>query len=319
MKMSKKLPMVFFSKFDFATEVEIERAHHDGKRHGWRTRYILVKLSSYTDKVNILKSSRQTLQGESYRIVEDLTKVDLDEKLKWKEEVSELYREGQKLRFVGKLWRDLEGKAAPFYEQGGWTFISEVTTEGPLHAVTHWTIQFFLLDPVSITHINIDLNSSRWTRANIFNVMSLNQHWFRFKLITLKMLCCCSNWFKRIKNQSLQLFNCVDCEYKSDFLVKWYAWFKRHEQQLDKHAIYAFLIKICAAYISCAQMTCTCNKSIFLVPERQWWIFRENCWFEITIIQTDFAWNFLFVTKRKKKRTISKNNQKSMKQSCCSE
>ena len=117
-----------FSKFDFTTEVEIERAHRDGNRHGRRTRHILVKLLRYTDKVNILKSSRQTLRGESYRIVEDLTKMDLDEKLKWKE-VSELYREGQKLRFVGGLWRDRQGKAAPFYEQGGCTFPrSAVTT-----------------------------------------------------------------------------------------------------------------------------------------------------------------------------------------------
>lgn len=118
----KEITRVVFSKFDFASEVEIERAHRDGKRHGRRTRHILVKVLRYTDKVNILRSSRQTLRDENYRIVEDLTKVDLDEKLKWKEEVSELYREGKKLRFVGGLWRDREGKAAPFYEQGGCTF-----------------------------------------------------------------------------------------------------------------------------------------------------------------------------------------------------
>ena len=125
----KEITRGVFSKFDFATEVEIERAHRDGKRHGRRTRHILVKLLRFTDKVNILKSSRQTLQNESYRIVEDLTKIDLDEKQKWKEEVSELYEAGKKLRFVGGVWRDREGKAAPFYEQGGCTFPrSAVTT-----------------------------------------------------------------------------------------------------------------------------------------------------------------------------------------------
>ena len=57
------------------------------------------------------------MQGQSYRIAEDLTKVDLEEKKKWREEVAELYAKGDKLRFSGGLWRDRLGKKAPFYTQ----------------------------------------------------------------------------------------------------------------------------------------------------------------------------------------------------------
>lgn len=40
------------------------------------------------------KFPRDALKGEKLRIVDDLTKVDLEEKQKWKEEVKELYNKG---------------------------------------------------------------------------------------------------------------------------------------------------------------------------------------------------------------------------------
>ena len=112
-----------FSKFGFDHDVEIERAHRDGRRdtRNNRPKHILIKLQRYTDKVNILKLSRETLRSESHRIVDDLTKFDLEEKQRWKEEVNELYENGTKLRFFSGMWRDRSGKLAPFYHKGGCT------------------------------------------------------------------------------------------------------------------------------------------------------------------------------------------------------
>ena len=64
-----------------------------------------------------MRSWRQCLNDESYKIVDDLTKIDLEEKKRWTQEVSELYKNGVKLRFVGGLWRDRHGKKAPFYKE----------------------------------------------------------------------------------------------------------------------------------------------------------------------------------------------------------
>lgn len=101
-------------------DVEVERAHRDGRvyrgKGAPRPRHILVKLLRYTDKVNLLKCWRQSLKDESYRVVEDLTKIDHEEKKKWSQEVSDLYEKGVKLRFSGGMWRDRRGNKAPFYK-----------------------------------------------------------------------------------------------------------------------------------------------------------------------------------------------------------
>ena len=55
------------------------------------------------------------MEGETLRIADYLTKIDLEEKRKWREEVADLYSKGTKLRFSGGLWRDRHGKKAPFY------------------------------------------------------------------------------------------------------------------------------------------------------------------------------------------------------------
>ncbi len=103
--------------FGMDQSTEIERAHRDGKKGGNRPRHILIKLLRYQDKVTILRAWRQCLKDKGYRISDDLTRVDLNEKQKWSEEVNDLYSRGMKLRFVGGFWRDKMGKKAPFYTE----------------------------------------------------------------------------------------------------------------------------------------------------------------------------------------------------------
>ncbi len=110
---------MFFTKFSLE-DIEIERAHRDGKiykdRNGTpRPRHIIVKLLRYTDKVKIMKMWRTCLKDESFRVTDDLTKSDLEEKKRWQPEVKALYNKGEKLRFVNGMWRDNKGKRASFY------------------------------------------------------------------------------------------------------------------------------------------------------------------------------------------------------------
>lgn len=109
------------TQFKFEKKVEVERAHRDGRiyrGHGTpRPRHILICVLRYTDKVNILKTFKRVLKDEPYRFADDLTKVDLEEKKRWREEVADLYKKGEKLRFVGGMWRARNGKTAPFYNK----------------------------------------------------------------------------------------------------------------------------------------------------------------------------------------------------------
>ena len=125
---------ILITKFDF-DDIEIERAHRDGRVRHYsgslkKPRHILIRLLRYGDKVRIMKGWRQCLKTESFRITDDLTKVDLEEKQKWKEEVAELYKRGTKLRFSGGIWRDNAGKRAPFYKHTGNPFVE--ITEGQM-------------------------------------------------------------------------------------------------------------------------------------------------------------------------------------------
>ena len=62
--------------------------------------YLLIQLLHYTDKVTI-KAWKQCSKENGYKIADDLTKVDLNEKQhKWRE-VNDLYSRGLKLRFSG--------------------------------------------------------------------------------------------------------------------------------------------------------------------------------------------------------------------------
>ncbi len=77
----------------------------------------MIKLLRYKDKVTILRAWRQCLKDKGYRIADDLTRVDLNEKQKLSEEVNDLYSRGMKLRFVGGFWRHKMGKKASFYSE----------------------------------------------------------------------------------------------------------------------------------------------------------------------------------------------------------
>ncbi|KAJ8027811.1 hypothetical protein HOLleu_29868 [Holothuria leucospilota] len=92
----------------------IERAHRDGKQHRNRDRHLLVKLSFYQDKVTALRNRRHALQNETYHITDDLTLVDLNEKRKWSNQVTDLFQRGTKLRFSGGCWRTAQGKPYNF-------------------------------------------------------------------------------------------------------------------------------------------------------------------------------------------------------------
>ena len=92
----------------------IERAHRDGRPVPGRSRHLLVKSSFYQDKITVMKNARQALAEKSYYIVDDLTKMDLAEKKKWKREVQELYQQGTRLRFSGGCWRGSNGRPYDF-------------------------------------------------------------------------------------------------------------------------------------------------------------------------------------------------------------
>ncbi|KAJ8039615.1 LINE-1 retrotransposable element ORF1 protein [Holothuria leucospilota] len=95
-------------------DVRIERCHRDGRSHGDRSPHILVKCLSYKDKVAIMKARRSALENKPFFIVDDLTRIDLKEKKKWADKVTELYNQGTKLRFFGGKWRDASGKPYQF-------------------------------------------------------------------------------------------------------------------------------------------------------------------------------------------------------------
>ena len=96
-------------KEKFGMDTKVERAHRDGRKANDRPRHILVKMLSYREKVEIMKNARKNLARESFYVIDDLTKPDLEEKKKWGKEVKELYAKGTKLRFFAGKWRTYNG------------------------------------------------------------------------------------------------------------------------------------------------------------------------------------------------------------------
>ncbi|KAJ8043294.1 hypothetical protein HOLleu_10318 [Holothuria leucospilota] len=96
---------------------KLERAHRDGRAVEGRDRHILVKLSFFQDKVKVMKNARRLLEGENFYITDDLTKKDLSEKRRWRDQVSDLYRQGTRLHFSGGYWRDSTGKPFNFHHE----------------------------------------------------------------------------------------------------------------------------------------------------------------------------------------------------------
>ena len=54
-------------------DTRIERAHRDGRTQSSKIRHLLVRISFYQDKAQIVKTARNLLQEKPYDIVDDLT------------------------------------------------------------------------------------------------------------------------------------------------------------------------------------------------------------------------------------------------------
>ena len=94
--------------------IKIERAHRDGPKIPGKPQHLLFKLNCYQDKLEILRHQRQALSEESYFCVDDLTKQDLKEKRRWKDEVKNAYQQGKKYRFYSGKWRSNGGLPVAF-------------------------------------------------------------------------------------------------------------------------------------------------------------------------------------------------------------
>ncbi|KAJ8039439.1 hypothetical protein HOLleu_17158 [Holothuria leucospilota] len=85
------------TRLELVQACNVDRAHRDGRISQNRSRHILVKVSDFQDKVNILRSARQALSAESFYIIDDLTKINLKEQRKWLSKVNQLYQNGLRL------------------------------------------------------------------------------------------------------------------------------------------------------------------------------------------------------------------------------
>ena len=109
-----RVKTILVGKFGWESEPQIERAHRDGRSRNGKPTHVLVKMLSYQSKVRVLKACRTALEGSSMYILDDLTAVDRQEKLKWKSEVKTLYEQGTKLRFRAGKWRRGNGIPSDF-------------------------------------------------------------------------------------------------------------------------------------------------------------------------------------------------------------
>ena len=71
-------------------------------------------VSLHDNNVTLFMGSYIQLPFESMYILDDLTAVDRQEKLKWKSEVKTLYEQGTKLRFRAGKWRRGNGVPLDF-------------------------------------------------------------------------------------------------------------------------------------------------------------------------------------------------------------
>ena len=90
------------------TSVQVERAHRVGRRQeSGKHRQIIVKMLRYTDKVAIMKEAKLRLKDTSFRIVDDLTKKDLDTKVALRPIMKDAYSRGKRVRYMdGRLYID---------------------------------------------------------------------------------------------------------------------------------------------------------------------------------------------------------------------
>ena len=97
-------------KFNLDAPAQIERAHRDGKPGGSYPRHMLVKFLSFQTKLEVLRGQRAALQEDNAMfIVDDLTKRDLEEKRKYKDQVRIAYEHGMRYHFSAGKWRGKGG------------------------------------------------------------------------------------------------------------------------------------------------------------------------------------------------------------------
>ena len=94
-------------------DVKLQCVHHDGPKMDAKPQHLLKKQNCFQDKIKICQQQYQALSHDQYFCVEELTKIDLQEKRKWFSDVST----GRKYQFVDGKWRGSGGTMAHFYHQ----------------------------------------------------------------------------------------------------------------------------------------------------------------------------------------------------------
>ena len=78
---------------------KIERFHSDGRKiHGKDLHFVLVKLSFYLDKMDVMKNVKLAIRGKYVYVIDDQTPLDMKENKRYIEHVHHLYSTGVKLR-----------------------------------------------------------------------------------------------------------------------------------------------------------------------------------------------------------------------------
>ena len=91
----------------------IEHAHHIGKPRGGQPRQIIGRLFSRQIRADVFRAVRAGLRQECIRIVDDLTRVDLQEKRRVQPLMNTLYKENKRPFFRnGRLYA--ENRPVPF-------------------------------------------------------------------------------------------------------------------------------------------------------------------------------------------------------------
>ena len=89
----------------FGIHSAIENAHRTGPPRTDRPRQIIARFYSRFTRRTVMRSAREKLQNTNIRFVDDLTQKDLEEKIRLKPLMTELYNQNKKPRFIqGRLF-----------------------------------------------------------------------------------------------------------------------------------------------------------------------------------------------------------------------
>ena len=103
----------------------IENAHRVGKARDGKTRQVIARFHSRAIRCDVITGARDKLKNTNYRIMDDLTAKDLEEKRRLKPVMNKLYQEKQRPRFTnGRLYAN--GKPVP--RETLYAYLSNLTT-----------------------------------------------------------------------------------------------------------------------------------------------------------------------------------------------